>query len=190
MQRPTRNQKTRPTGDSVTTNDPSSQPLTRAGRSVAGSLRHSSILVVIGAVLFAAIYPLSARYEPQIGPKMLLLAVAVCVGVGIKMIVIEHTFFGFHSGLLTMAMGMVFRMGIPLMVCGIVTIQFGKEMGQSLARYLLVVYPITLLLETLLTVFHFNAEDDIGGGGQVTEPAPPTDNQSGDIANFAAVNFE
>jgi len=89
-----------------------------------------------------------------------------------------------------MTMGMVFRMGIPLMVCGIVAIRFGEEMGQSLARYLLVVYPITLFLETLLTVFHFNAEDDFSGGGQQTDSTHPPHKESGDISAFAAINFD
>ena len=174
----------------MTINDPTPETATRASSSVVGALRQSLTLVVLGIALFAVIYPLSARFEPQVGPKMLLLAVGVCVAVGIKMVLIEHAFFGSHSGLLTMTMGMLFRMGIPLMVCGIVTIRLGEEMGQSLARYLLVVYPITLLLETLLTVFHFNAEDDFSGGGQATDSTHPTENQSGDISAFAAINFE
>ena len=123
-------------------------------------LRSCLILGVAGAVLFLLLWPVAARFEPGLGPKMLAAAVVICTVLGVQVTLIEHAFFGDHSGMLTMATGMVFRMGVPLMICGIVTLQLGKEMGQSLARYLLVVYPITLLLETLLSVLHFNSKDE------------------------------
>jgi hypothetical protein len=104
----------------------------------------------------------------------LIIAFLMCCATGIGMIVFDWVGSGIPSseggltGLMHVAFGFLVRMGLPLLTCAMVAMQLGEATARTFACYLLLLYPLVLFTETLLTVWRRRASEltSDGFGGQ------------------------
>ena len=97
-------------------------------------------------------------------PRPSLVAWAVCWVAGLFGLVLAPVSKRYDtSGLSSVLVGMMVRMGLPLVLLVIVFVQWGKPAALNLAVYVLVFYPFMLVVATLQSV--------AGGAGQLVKRA-------------------
>jgi hypothetical protein len=112
------------------------------------------IAILISALLLAlvATAPVAAYFGGSEGLLAAGTAMAICLLGGILALVLDHLLASFGLAPYSVLIGMIPRMGLPLGLCAIVYVVGGVLARAGLAYYLLVFYPLMLLVETLLVV--------------------------------------
>jgi hypothetical protein len=123
-----------------------------------GNLRNGSVAVrlgVLGAVMLAA-YILAVPAVVHLGGSMGLLAAALAAGLclagAVAALVIGDRLRGPSGALAALWLGIILRMGVPLMGGTMIHLHGGPLAQAGLLWYLLVFYPITLVVGTILSL--------------------------------------
>ena len=112
------------------------------------------IAILISALLLAlaAAAPVAAYLGGSEGLLAAGTAMAICLLGGISALVLDHLLGSIGLVPYNVLIGMIPRMGLPLGLCMIVYVVGGVLARSGLAYYLLLFYPLMLLVETLLVV--------------------------------------
>ena len=103
-------------------------------------------------VLYALVAPVAEHSHGVMGLMACLCAAVVCLAGALLALLAQYNFRRSGDALLSLLVGMAARMGLPLAV-GLALYVHGGPLAQAgLLYYFLVFYPVTLLVETALTL--------------------------------------
>jgi hypothetical protein len=117
-----------------------------------GVLLQLGALVLVVAVAVAVVAPVALYLSGGIGLASAAIAASLCLAGAVVALVAARLFHGSSGALAGMLLGMAARMVIPLGGGFACHVQGGPLAEAGLLYYLLVFYPITLALETWLSL--------------------------------------
>jgi hypothetical protein len=112
----------------------------------------SSLLVLAIAILYGGVATLAWVAAGSVAPIAAAVAAGACVAGAIVALIIVHVCRSPQLALYGLLLGMAARMGLPLVVALAFWRHGGALAEAGLLYYLLIFYPITLGLETLLSL--------------------------------------
>ena len=122
------------------------------------NLRNRSVIfraVVLGIVVlvvFAMTGPVAVRLGGSVALTAALLAAALCLAGATVALVVGNFLRGPRHALAALVASMAVRMGVPLAPALVIHLQGGPLAEAGLLYYLLVFYPVTLAVETALSL--------------------------------------
>ena len=120
-----------------------------AGRRLA--LR-GGVLGLAVAVLAAVLLPVAGWMDGGAGVAAAAVAAAVCMSGAAGALGISHLLRGPELALPSLLLGMAARTGLPLLLAIVIQFRGGPLADAGFLYYLLVFYPVTLSLETVLSL--------------------------------------
>lgn len=123
-----------------------------------GNLRNRSVairLVVLGIVVLAAYgltVPVAVRWGGSYALEAAALAGGLCLAGAAAALLIADQLRGPHGALAALWLGMILRMGVPLIAGAIIHVHGGPLAQAGVLWYLLIYYPITLVVGTILSL--------------------------------------
>jgi hypothetical protein len=112
----------------------------------------SGILLFTTAVPFVVVTPFAVSLEGWMGVAAAAAAAAFCLIGAVLALAIGHVLRDPRFALHAMLAGMAARMGIPLALALFCQLRGGLLADAGLIYYLLVIYPVTLAAETILSL--------------------------------------
>lgn len=110
------------------------------------------LLAVAVAIVFAATGPVAFYRNGSTGLWAAALAALFCLTGALMALIASHALRGPQFALLAMFVGMAARMGVPLFLGVALHLRGGPLAEAGLLYYLLVFYPVTLAVETALSL--------------------------------------
>lgn len=112
----------------------------------------AAVLGIVVLVAFAMIGPVAVRLGGSVALAAASLAAALCLTGATVALVVGNFLRGPRHALAALAAGMAVRMGVPLAPALAIHLQGGPLAEAGLLYYLLVFYPVTLAVETALSL--------------------------------------
>lgn len=112
----------------------------------------TAALVLAVLAIAAGLLPIAGTLHGWAGAGAVALAGVVCLAGASAALVISSILRGPHFVLPAMLLGMLIRMGLPLSLALIVHFRGGPLAESGFLVYLLVFYPVTLTVETILSL--------------------------------------
>jgi hypothetical protein len=109
-------------------------------------------LVVAVLLVFVVVGPFAVLFGGLVGLIASIVAAAVCLAGAMLALVIHGFLTGPESALAALVLGMATRMGLPLASGLAIHLHGGPLAEAGFLYYLVVFYPITLAVETLLSL--------------------------------------
>jgi predicted Na+-dependent transporter len=113
---------------------------------------HSAVLAGAVLVVYAVVAPVAGRHGGWMGLAAAAAAAAFCLlGAGLALVAcrgLRQPKYALHGVLV----GMVVRMGVPLVLALVFQVRGGPLAEAGLLLYLIVFYPVTLSVETALSL--------------------------------------
>ena len=113
---------------------------------------HAAVLGLSALLLYGLVAPLAGFYGGQDGVIAAAVALGLCLSGTGSALVVSHFFRDPDRALHGMLLGMLPRMGIPLSIGLLIHLQNGFLSQSGLLYYLLLFYPVTLTVETILSL--------------------------------------
>ena len=112
----------------------------------------AALLTGVVAVLYAAVAPVAWHLRGAAGLSAAAVAAAVCWAGATLALVASHLMRGANAALYGLLFGMALRMGVPMIAALVVYVRRGTLADAGVLYYLLVFYPLTLGVETALSL--------------------------------------
>jgi hypothetical protein len=112
----------------------------------------ATVLVVAVLLVFVVVGPFAVLFGGLVGLIASIVAAAVCLAGAMLALVIHGFLTGPESALAALVLGMATRMGLPLASGLAIHLHGGPLAEAGFLYYLVVFYPITLAVETLLSL--------------------------------------
>jgi hypothetical protein len=112
----------------------------------------ATVLVVAVLLVFVVVGPFAVLFGGLVGLIASIVAAAVCLAGAMLALVIRGFLTGPESALAALVLGMATRMGLPLASGLAIHLHGGPLAEAGFLYYLVVFYPITLAVETLLSL--------------------------------------
>jgi hypothetical protein len=110
------------------------------------------VLGLAVAALAAVLLPVAGLMDGRAGVGAAAAAAAVCVAGAASALGISHLLRGPELALPSLLLGMAARTGLPLLLAMVIQFRGGPLADAGFLYYLLVFYPVTLSLETILSL--------------------------------------
>jgi len=117
-----------------------------------GPTTQSAVLTVAVLVLYAAVAPVAGLLSGPAGLAAAALAAGLCWAGAELALLACRRFCDPSRAWLGVLIGMLLRMGLPLLSALVIQVQGGRLAKAGLLLYLLVFYPVTLFIETALSL--------------------------------------
>jgi hypothetical protein len=112
----------------------------------------ATVLVVAVLLVFMVVGPFAILFGGLVGLIAAIVAAAVCLAGALLALIIRGFLTGPESALAALVLGMATRMGLPLASGLAIHLHGGPLAEAGFLYYLVVFYPITLAVETLLSL--------------------------------------
>ncbi len=111
-------------------------------------------VVLVGAVLlvYAGVAPVAGMLSGPVGLAAAAVAAGLCLGGALLALLTARRSADPSSAMLGVLIGMLMRMGVPLFSGLAIQVHGGRLAQAGLLVYLVVFYPVTLFVETALTL--------------------------------------